>query len=220
LLDLVAQLAVSEVVAPTLGVTIQVLTVHKLAIRDGIAVISRIECIAETATYCVYFKIDTEPYYLVVTIGKKNGKMLVLGSYIEAAVRVYLRISSTIHDPITITEKVKLNPTKSVAIGESHIPQLSNFKSKNNRWYFEPQQDTPGELERKLNFLIDRLEPFRSNIIALQNECEICIMICYEGYRGWMGGWHIDLTTIHKIAALGAEIDFDLYAYGENELPE
>jgi Domain of unknown function (DUF4279) len=219
LIDSVAQVAVSEVVTPSVGVTIQVLTVHKLVVRDGIPVILRIECITETDTFCVYFKIEAEPYYFVVTIGTKNGKLSVLGSSIDAAVRVYLLISSIILNPIVVTEKVKLNPTRTVAIGEPNIPQLPNFKSIENRWYFEPQQDTPGELERKLNFLLDRLEPFRSDIVALENDCEICIMICYEGYRGWMGGWHMDLATIQKIAALGAEVDFDLYAYGENELP-
>jgi hypothetical protein len=219
LLDLVGQVAISEVVAPTLGVTIQVLTVHKVVIRDGVPVIFRIEYITETDTFCVYFKIEAEPYYFVVTIGRKDEKLSVLGSYLQAAVRVYLGISSSILDPTTITEKIKLNPTRSVVVGESPVPKLPNFKSKENRWYFEPQQDTPGELERKLNFLLDRLEPFQSNILALQNECEICIMICYEGYRGWMGGWHLDRLIIQKIAALGAEVDFDLYAYGEHELP-
>jgi hypothetical protein len=219
LLNLVGQVAISEVLAPTLGVTSQVLTVHKLVVRDGIPAILRIECTSKTDTFCVYFKIEDEPYYFVVTIGKKDEKLSALGSYIASAVRVYLGISSSILDPIAITEKIKLNPTRSVVAGKSPIPKLPNFQSKENRWYFEPQQDTPGELERKLNFLLDRLEPFQSNILALQNECKICIMICYEGYRGWMGGWHLDRLTIQKIAALGAEVDFDLYAYGEHELP-
>jgi hypothetical protein len=34
-----------------------------------------------------------------------------------------------------------------------------------------------------------------------------------------MGGWHLDRETIQKITALCAEVDFDLYAYGENDLP-
>jgi Domain of unknown function (DUF4279) len=215
LLDLVAQVAVSEVVTPMLGVTNQVLSVHKLAVKDGSPVILQIECNSETDTFCVYFKIESEPYYFVVTIGEKNEKLSVLGSYIEAAVRVYLRIGSIVLHPTAITEKVKLDSTRNVVIGESTIPKLPNFKSKENRWYFEPQTDTPGVLEKKLNFLLDRLEPFRAGIVALHNECEICIMICYEGYRGW----HLDRETLQKIADLGAKVDFDLYAYGEHDLP-
>lgn len=56
-------------------------------------------------------------------------------------------------------------------------------------------------------------------IAELQDKCEICIVICYKGYRGWMSGWHIDKATIGKIDALGAEVDLDLYAYGEQYLP-
>jgi hypothetical protein len=34
-----------------------------------------------------------------------------------------------------------------------------------------------------------------------------------------MSGWHIDKATLHRITALGAEVDLDLYAYGEHDLP-
>lgn len=34
-----------------------------------------------------------------------------------------------------------------------------------------------------------------------------------------MGGWHLDRATIRRIAALNAEVDFDLYAYGKFDLP-
>jgi hypothetical protein len=105
LLDLVTQVAVSEAVNPMLGVTIQVLTIHKLVVQDGIPVILRIEHISETDTFCVYFKIEAEPYYFVVAIGKENGKLSVLGSYIASAVRVYLRVGSTVLNPTAITKK-------------------------------------------------------------------------------------------------------------------
>ena len=92
-------------------------------------------------------------------------------------------------------------------------------KFKDNRWYFEPQKDIPGDLGSKLKFSLERLEPVEANITSLQDECEVYIGICYEGYRNWMGGCHIDRETIRRIAALGAEVDLDLYAYGECSLP-
>lgn len=93
------------------------------------------------------------------------------------------------------------------------------MKVEEHRWYLEPQKDLPRSFEDKLTSLLDCLEPAKSGIAQLQGDCEACICICYEGYRDWMGGWHLDLESIRRIAALNAEVDLDLYAYGENGLP-
>lgn len=66
---------------------------------------------------------------------------------------------------------------------------------------------------------LDRLELAQEAIASLQDNCETSICICYKGYRGWMSRWHIDKATMHKMVALGVEVDFDLYAYGEQDLP-
>jgi Domain of unknown function (DUF4279) len=98
-------------------------------------------------------------------------------------------------------------------------PQAPHIRFKDNCWCFEPQKDIPGNLENKLNFLLDQIESSQSMIRDLQDTCEICVGIVYKGYKSWMGGWHIDQLTIRRIAALAAEVDLDLYAYGEQDLP-
>ncbi|MEM9007581.1 MAG: DUF4279 domain-containing protein [Cyanobacteria bacterium P01_F01_bin.86] len=217
--DWASQLAISEVLNPTLGVTEQVLAVHKLAIQDGNPLILLVDRDSEPGAYHIYFKIEDEPYYFVVVIREEGGKLVASAAYIEAGVRVYLLISSTTLHPNAITERVKLNPTRQGLLGEVSQPRVPNVTFKENRWYFEPQKGVSGSLKNKLNFLLDRLEPAQLMIADLQDECEICICICYAGYRGWMGGWHIDKATLLRIAALGAEVDLDLYAYGKQDLP-
>ncbi len=212
-------MAIYEVLNPTLGVTEQVLAVHKLVVEDGNPLILLVDENSYPGAYYIYFGIEDEPYHFVVFIKQECEKLVASAAYIEAAIRVYLSIASTALDPNTITEKVKLNPTRTQLLGESRNPRNPNVKFKENRWYFEPQKGVPGNLENKLNFLLDRLEPAQSTIAALGDKCEIYLRICYEGYRGWMGGWHIDKATIRRIAALGAEVDLDLYAYGEQDLP-
>lgn len=217
--DLAGQVAVSEALNPTLGVTEQVLAVHKLVQKDNAPAILLVEENSEVGAFFIYFGIVNEPYYFVVVVKQEDERLIASASYVEAAVRVYLGISSILLDPIAITERIKLIPTESYRIGEARLPRMRQLRFKENRWYFEPQKDTPGTLEDKLKFLLDRLEPVQSKIAALQDECEIYINICYEGYKNWMGGWHIDKATIRRIAALGAEVDLDLYAFGENSLP-
>jgi hypothetical protein len=216
--DLASQIAISEVLNPTLGVTEQVLAGHKLVATDNIPRILSIDDRSELGAFYVYFGIEGEPYYFVVVVREEEGKLIASASYIEAAVRVYLRITSTSLDPIAITERLKLTPTQSRKIGDIKHPRNPQLTFQEHRWYFEPQQDIPGNIENKLRFLLDRLKPLQSIFATLQNECDLSINICYEGYKDWMGGWHIDRNTILEIAALGAEVDLDLYALGKKDL--
>jgi Domain of unknown function (DUF4279) len=217
--DLALSVAISEVLNPTLGVTEQVLAVHKLIVRDGNPLILLVDEDTEPGAYYIYFEIEDEPYYFVVVIREDQNRLIASAAYIESAVRVYLTISSTKIHPDIITEKIKVNPTRKHLLGEARHSKTPHIKFKENCWYFEPQKDVPGNLENKLKFLLDQLELAQLMIADLQDECDICICICYKGYRGWMGGWHIDKATIRRITALGAEVDLDLYAYGEWDLP-
>jgi hypothetical protein len=217
--DVALSVAISEVLNPTLGVTEQVLAVHKLLVRDGNPLVLLVDKDTELEACYIYFDIEDEPYYFVVVIREEHKKLIASAAYIEAAVRVYLTIRSTTLHPDTITDKVKVNPTRTHLLGEARSPRTPHIRFKENCWYFEPQKSVPGSLENKLKFLLDRLESNRFMIAVLQDECEICICICYKGYRGWMSGWHIDKATLRRIIALGAEVDLDLYAYGERGLP-
>lgn len=214
----IIQAAISEVLNPTLGVTEQGLAVHKLVVQNGSPVVIHVDN-SKANVYYVYFQIENEPYYFVIALETHSKKTVVFSSYIEAAVRVYLRICSTVLNPIQISEKINLIPTETRTIGETRFPQTPYLKFQENRWYFEPHKNIPGSLEDKLKSLLEKLEPSQSQIANLQDECEIYICICYKGYRDWMRGWHIDKESILRIAALGAEVDLDLYAYGEHDLP-
>jgi hypothetical protein len=216
--DLASQIAISEVLNPTLAVTEQILAAHKLVLQNNLPKILAIDDDTEVGAFYIYFGIEDEPYHFVIVVRQEDEKLVASASYIEAAVRVYLRITSTSLDPIVITERVNLTPTKSHKIGDVKNPRTPQLTFQEHRWYFEPQQDIPGNIENKLRFLLDRFKPLQSKFASLQNECDLSINICYQGYKDWMGGWHVDRNTILEIAALGVEVDLDLYAFGKNDL--
>jgi Domain of unknown function (DUF4279) len=213
------QVAISEILEPQLGVTEQVLAVHRLIKLDGEFVPLDVHENSEAGKHFIYFAIEDEPYYFVIVVEKRKEGFACSASYIEAEVRVYLCITSLTLDPEMISQRIGLTPTRSRMIGEPQHPKTPYLKVKEHRWYLEPQKDLPRSLEDKLAYLLDRLEPMQLRVAQLQGECKIFICICYKGYRSWMGGWHLDQESIRRIAALNAEIDLDLYAYGENKLP-
>lgn len=93
------KVAISEVLQPTLGVTEQVLAVHKLVIQDdGNPLILLIDEESELGAYYVYFGVEDEPYYFVVVIRQESNELVASAAYIEAAVRVYLSIRSATRD--------------------------------------------------------------------------------------------------------------------------
>ena len=212
------QVAIAEILKPQLGVTEQVLAVHRLTKSDGEFVPLDVHENSEVGRYFIYFGIEDEPYYFVMVVEQAEEGFTCSASYIEAAVRVYLCITSLTLDPEMISHRIGLTPTRSQRTGDLRRSKNSHLKIKEHRWYLEPQKDLPRSLEYKLAYLLDHLEPMQSRIAQLQGECKICICICYKGYLSWMGGWHLDQKSIRRIAALNTEVDLDLYACGQNEL--
>ena len=123
--SLAKKVAISETLNPTLGVTEQVLAVHQLVIKENTPVILYVDEHEEPGTFYVYFAIENEPYYFVIVVRTENDRLIASASYIEAAVRVYLSIHSTLLDPRSITERVQLAPTRSDRIGEKIFPKSS-----------------------------------------------------------------------------------------------
>lgn len=53
-----------------------------------------------------------------------------------------------------------------------------------------------------------------SGISELAGQCSICISVVYRGYQCQMWGLHWTADTLRQLAALGVDIDVDIYASG------
>lgn len=211
----VAAIARQEVLAPTWGVVKQILAVHKLVILDGVPSIARIDDTREPEVFYIYFPLENQCYFLVILVEFNNSEFVVTGSYIEADIRVYLIVDSDLLEPDVITALIGIKPTTTHKKGELRTPK-SNLLCRTNQWIFEPQQDVPEELERKLSFLLSQLEKVASNISSLSEQCDIYINVIYTGYQEQMGGWQLDRKTMTQILSLGADVDLTIYARGSN----
>jgi Domain of unknown function (DUF4279) len=211
------QMAINEVQSPQFEITNQVLGVHSVVLESGIPVIARVDDTSYPDQCLIYFPLQEEDYYFVIVIEHSEGKLSVSLPYIEANVRVYLSIWSEESKPEEITSKLNLFPTEVRHKGDMNPRRSQRYEK--NAWFYEPQKNIPDSLERKVIFLLDRTEPSREEIVRLKEQGTVHIHICYKGYQDWMGGWHLDSTTIKRLANIGCNVNLDLYAFGP-ELPD
>jgi hypothetical protein len=217
--NLAAEAATAEVLVPKLATTEQILSVHRLLKQDDRPIVIWVDETIEEGAFHAYFQLENEPYYLVVVLRRSGEQLVAATSYIQAAVRVFLTISSDTLEPDKITELLGLTPDESHAKGETRDPRRPYLRFKQHRWVFHPDKTVPGSLEDKLSALLNQLEPVQAKVASLQDQCGIHIGICYEGYQDWMGGVHLTAKTISRLADLKADIDLDLYASGP-DMPE
>jgi hypothetical protein len=212
-----ADLARREVLTPALSTTKEVLAVHAPVQADGLPLIARADTTREPGAFYFYFRLQNEPYYVVIVVRPGETGLAVVGAYVEAAVRVFLLITSETLSPDEITRRVGLKPTGTHGKGKclhKHLRPLAK-----TMWRFEPHMSLPESVDRKLALLLDELDGAAPRIAELAGECDVAVTICYEGYKDWLGGWVAGAGTLERLAALGANVELDLYASGP-DLPE
>lgn len=220
--DEVIRLARDEVKNRIFAHSQQLLAVQEVATDEaGEPEIAYIDEEMGTGSYRVYFPIKGEPYFFVVLVRRDEANGLsVAWTYMEAKVRTYLLIGSKTVTSEEITAHVAITPTKIGQMGEPISKRIPARRYGGHKWYFEPQAGIPGTVEHKLKVLLDAVRPAASRIAELKPECMVRVVIVYEGWGGdWQfGGIYIDEDSVQSLAALGADIDIDLYAFGPDML--
>ena len=101
-------------------------------------------------------------------------------------------------------------------------PTVCCLPSPTQNWRFEPQAGIPGSVEQKLAALLRGVEPAVARLAAIRTACDVQVNVVFEGWGGdpQCGGIHVDVDIVQRLAALGAELDFDLYAFGPKMLED
>lgn len=204
-------LAVAEVREPKLSLTQQFLEVHRVAEGESgpltagvVAVDNRVD---------VYFRLVNEKYFLVLCVTFNDTGPSVSFCRAEARCRVYLSITSDTIAPEEVTSTLHLSPTESWRRGDpSRHP--GGIPRKFHAWYFDPLGEDPGECDQKMKALLILLADASSEIRKLRMRCAASLCVVYHGYQDQMWGLHWSAHTIQQIAALGVDVDVDLYASG------
>jgi hypothetical protein len=201
----IRDVAIAEILHPTLPITRQYLAVNKVVLKEHVPVVEDVILREKEQTADVYFPIEGERYYLVVYLDVEPHIAL-RWTGMSAGNRVYFYTNSAEHQVDELVAMAGVEPTRTWEKGK-HTPRHSGFEVR-------PSLKHTGDVEDKLRTIISVLLPYRANVHALSAMADVGINIAYWGYKDEMWGIHFGTAIIQGLAALNLSVDVDLYAGG------
>jgi hypothetical protein len=119
-----------------------------------------------------------------------------------------LVITSRSLKPEEITDRVGLVPASIWKVGEQ-IGISSRIRQENG-WVLASGLDHSRDLREHLHSLMEKIAPTTDRLSDLAGDCEIevaCVLYAYD----FIPEMHFDAGIVRAVAAIGAEIDLDLY---------
>ncbi len=199
-----------EVESPQLAVTEQFFAVHRLADEPVAGVWHK------DGSRWVFLRLQGEPYYWVVRVEQQpNGQLRATWGFHSPHANVYAAVYSQRLSVAEISAVLGISPTDQRSKGQLLPGGRRAYQE--HRWYYHPDVPDCLDFETKLNRLLQQLPA--EKVQSLPGDCSVGINVAYYEYQDGPGGWHLDAETLSKLAALGADLDVDLYVSGP-PLPE
>jgi hypothetical protein len=216
--DHAVRIAIAEVIARSWNMTREYLADNEVVTdAHGAPVVARVDATRTPGSWFVYFPIRNEKYFLVAIVARNDsGELEIAHLDVWAGARAYLGIYSKTVTCDEITARVQRTPTRFTRKGEPRFGKKGGTPSREHVWILEPERELPGEIEEKLGHLLDLVEAGAAGIASLGPACMVQISLVYEAWlgNGCLGGFHLDPVSLRRVAALGAHLDADLYAWG------
>jgi hypothetical protein len=210
--DTIARAAIEELRSPTFGSTEEYLAIHDVKRESGRPVIERVDRERDDDLAIVYVPVERERFYLAIYVQTSDNPR-VTSVETEPWHKVYFKASSSALNLTQLRAMTILEPTRTWSKGEPNLKRRIAYEF--SGFAIEPNPE-PDEFDDKLRKLLDLLERDVSGVRALVESADGYIQVATEFHNGntMLGGFHIDQGLIRRMAALGLEIDLDLYCGG------
>jgi hypothetical protein len=206
------QKAIEELETKSFGVTKQFLKIHEVVYEEGVPKVLRVDQESGDGTVIVYFAVKGERFYLAIYLDTQPH-IAVRWVDTESYYSVYCRATSETLSYGELAALTKLKPTDGCNKGDQRNNGRTVYTF--SAVEFEPNPE-PDEWEDKLNKLLDFLEQDQEGVKALTDKtfCYIQVAITYHNGTSMLGGPHINIEALKRMAALHLAIDFDQYVSG------
>ncbi len=209
---LIIEKAIGEIYLKEFGATKQLLEIHEVVYENDKPKVLRIDRESNDGSVIVYFPIKGQKFYLALWLDIEP-QISVRHVNTEYYNSVCLKVTSNHCSFQGLSAFTKLKATSGWSKGDIRKTEKSVHNS--TALYFEPNPE-PDEFTDKLKKLLDFLDQDREGVAKLVEKAyaQIQVVTIFHNGNTMLGGHHLDLLTIKRIAAFNLEIDFDLYAEG------
>ena len=121
-------------------------------------------------------------------------------------------------DASVVTQLAGFEPTEAWVVGQP-MRKRPDVTHRHSRWTFKSPLPLSAPVEEHLNALLSALETHATGIRAVLSRFPAEIG-CAVYFRTFTPGFHLPRQLLARVAALGLDIDFDLYFLGEDNEPD
>lgn len=210
----ITNIITDELLNPTFEMTRQYLKILEVKYEDKKPKIAKIDFDENQNLATAYIEVKNERYCLEFIFDTTDNIQL---TAVDTLPFVGISFMPT-SEKLTTDELLKITsikPTKTITKGDFF--SNGKFEYTYNGLEFETFQE-PGRLERKLKYLLDILETDLEGIKKLSVQTstkDIFVTIVYHIGNGNFTGLYLDNEILNRLARLGLELTFDIYATGE-----
>jgi hypothetical protein len=117
-------------------------------------------------------------------------------------------------EPDGVSQLLGVQPTTAIRRGDKRGPRSP--ESPRGVWILRVEGDAPAGPEQHLRQLLMRLPTDRATWEAVRSHYEVRISVGIH-INAWNRGFVLGPELLRSVAALGLELDFDIYANAEDE---
>ena len=136
----------------------------------------------------------------------------------EHDAHVFFAVFEFGQDASVVTQLAGFEPTEAWVVGQP-TRKRPDVTHRHSRWTFKSPLPLSAPVEEHLTALVSALEMHASGIRAVTARFPAEIGVATY-FRTFTPGFHLPQQLLARVAALGLDIDFDLYFLGEDSEPD
>jgi hypothetical protein len=136
----------------------------------------------------------------------------------EHDAHVFFAVFEFGQDTSVVTDMAGFEPTEAWVVGQP-MRKRPDVTHRHSRWTFKSPLPLSAPVEEHLVALLTALETHAAGVRAVVARFPTEIG-CAVYFRTFTPGFHLPQELLARVAALGLDIDFDLYFLGEDDEPD
>ncbi len=204
-------IAREEILNPKLDITKQYLGVNKIALENGFPQVVRADLDSSEKYVYIYFAIENENYFLVITITKAKESNVYFANT-QNWHRVYFTATSEKFSYKELSKQVSFKPITGWSKNDTRNQEGTKYSF--SRISYQPTPQGPYSLQELLETILEELEKDTEGVIELSKISKAYVSVHQYQYVSGNAGFSLDINIIRRLEKLNISLEIDTYIVG------